>query len=126
MRILAAGTVAVAFVVAACFSEHESATAPATGRCNLPLTDDVAGSTVVAIRNFAFQPLELRIHAGEKVTWVNCEDTPQSHTSTADAGAWESPVLAQGQAFSRTFDQVGTFPYHCAIHPGMIGTVVVQ
>jgi plastocyanin len=25
-----------------------------------------------------------------------------------------------------TFPSAGTFPYHCSIHPGMVGTVTVQ
>jgi plastocyanin len=25
-----------------------------------------------------------------------------------------------------TFPNAGTFPYHCAIHPGMVGTVTVR
>jgi plastocyanin len=25
-----------------------------------------------------------------------------------------------------TFQSAGTFPYHCTIHPNMIGTVTVQ
>jgi plastocyanin len=25
-----------------------------------------------------------------------------------------------------TFPAAGSFPYHCSIHPGMVGTVTVQ
>jgi plastocyanin len=25
-----------------------------------------------------------------------------------------------------TFPSAGSFPYHCSIHPGMVGTVTVQ
>jgi plastocyanin len=25
-----------------------------------------------------------------------------------------------------TFQNAGTFPYHCSIHPGMVGTITVH
>jgi plastocyanin len=58
------------------------------------------------------------------VTWTNRDVI--AHTSTADGGAWNSGTIAAGGTFSRTFTSAGSFPYHCAIHPGMIGTVTVQ
>jgi plastocyanin len=58
------------------------------------------------------------------VTWVNTDSIP--HTSTSDASGWNSGTLAPGQQFNFTFSTNGTFHYHCAIHPAMIGTVIVQ
>jgi plastocyanin len=34
--------------------------------------------------------------------------------------------MPPGSQFSFTFSTAGTFQYHCAIHPGMVGSVVVQ
>jgi plastocyanin len=34
--------------------------------------------------------------------------------------------LAQDASFVRTFPSAGTFPYHCAIHPSMKATVIVE
>jgi plastocyanin len=48
------------------------------------------------------------------------------HTVTADKGEWDSKPIAVGATFQRTFDQPGTFAYHCAIHPFMTGTVIVH
>ena len=112
---------------AACFSERAQVTAPTGGRCSVPLDPSVVGTTLVAIRDFAFAPTELRIKAGTTVTWVNCEPpaTP-SHTSTSDQGVWNSPLLDPGTTFSRTFDQPGTFAFHCEPHPFMTATVVVE
>ena len=124
-RVIPAVGLIAAGVIGACFSERE-ATAPTQGACNLPLGADVPGSTIVAIRDFSFQPAEVRIHAGQKVTWVNCEDNPEPHTSTADAGTWDSSVLAPGQAFTHTFDAVGTSPYFCTLHPSMTARVIVE
>lgn len=114
-------------VAAACFSEH-SLTAPGTSAvCTLPLGPGVGGSTLVAIRDFSFQATEIRVKAGTSVTWLNCEPAgTQSHTSTSNQGLWQSPLLAPGDAFTRTFDTPGVFPYHCDPHPFMTGTVTVE
>jgi plastocyanin len=115
---LAAGT------LAGCFSEHDGSTAPTEGVCTFPAGGDVAGSTIVVIRDFAFGPADVHVRAGERVTWVNCDE--DSHTSTADDGAWSSPLLAPGDAFTQTFATPGEFPYHCEPHPFMTARVVVD
>jgi plastocyanin len=84
----------------------------------------VPGSTIVVISNFAFGPNEVRVARGSKVTWVNCDAI--AHTSTSDNGAWSSTLLEQGVTFTRTFDVVGTFPYHCQPHPNMTARVIVE
>jgi plastocyanin len=106
-----------------CFSERE-ATAPVEGVCSLPVGEGVPGSTLVVIRGFAFEPGEVRVRAGERVTWVNCDT--DAHTSTADAGLWASPLLAVGDGFTQTFPTAGEFPYHCDPHPFMTGRVIVE
>ena len=40
-------------------------------------------------------------------------------------GVTQAPI-APGASFSKTFTSAGSFPYHCTIHPGMVGTVTVQ
>ena len=110
--------------LAGCFSEHEDATAPIEGVCSLPVGEGVPGSTLVVINRFVFGPAELRVRAGDRVTWVNCDLEP--HTSTADGGEWASPLLSPGEAFTQTFSTVGEFPYHSEPHPFMTATVIVE
>ena len=122
-------TLAGVVVATACFSEH-SATGPSGGisaTCNLPLAPGVSGSTLVAIRNFAFLPSDVHVKAGSSVTWLNCEPpgTP-SHTTTSNQGVWQSPLLAPGDVFTQTFSAAGVFPYICAVHPFMTATVTVE
>ena len=121
---------AAAFVLAlaSCFSERSSGTGPQpTGDCNVPLSPDVLGSTLVVMQNFAFLPAEIRVRRGTRVTWLNCEPaTAAPHTATADGGAFSSPLISTSGTYTRTFDQVGTFPYHCAPHPFMTGRVIVE
>ena len=89
----------------------------ATAAVAIPLKASVLG-------NRAFVPDELDVAAGTTVTWTNTD--VEAHTSTSDASGWNSGVIAPGRDFSFAFSTAGTFTYHCAIHPGMIGTVVVR
>ena len=113
----------VAMLLAGCFSEHEPTTSTG-GLCSVELGEGVPGSTIVVIRQFTFGPTEVRLRAGERVTWINCD--PDAHTSTADGGQWASPLLALGDGFTQTFTAAGEFPYHCEPHPFMTGRVIVE
>jgi len=69
-------------------------------------------------------PAELNVDLGTTVTWMNTDSV--AHTSTSNVTGWDSGILAPGGQFSVAFQNAGTFSYHCAIHPGMVGTVVVH
>ncbi|HEX2190062.1 MAG TPA: cupredoxin family copper-binding protein [Longimicrobiaceae bacterium] len=105
--------------LAGCFSERTTVTeTPGGDLCASPT------ASTVRIRDFAFEGGEIRVSRGAQVTWVNCDT--ESHTSTADGGAWDSGLLGPNATYARTFDRAGRFPYHCAPHPFMTGTVVVE
>jgi plastocyanin len=108
--------------LAGCFSEHVTFTPP-TGQelCTGPQPADV-----VRIVDFGFSPATVTVARGQKVTWVNCSASATQHTSTSDAGAWDSGLLPQYATFVRTFDAAGSFPFHCNPHPFMKGTIVAQ
>jgi len=82
------------------------------------------GTAEVTMTGFAYEPATLTIGVGETVTWVN-EDTAR-HDVIADNGEFASDLFGQGESFSFTFQAAGTYPYHCGVHPGMTGTVIVQ
>jgi plastocyanin len=93
----------------------------------LPLTPSTSVSIVMgasALTTAAYSPSPVRLAPGSSVTWINNDNT--AHTSTADGGAWNSGQIAPGRTFTRTFATAGSFPYHCTIHPGMVGTIEVQ
>lgn len=88
-------------------------------------TAKTATPASVAISNFSFNPSALTVSVGTKVTWTNNDSVP--HTVTSDTGnTLGSLTLSSGQSYSHMFTQVGTFSYHCSVHPGMTGTIVVQ
>ncbi|MEO8451158.1 MAG: plastocyanin/azurin family copper-binding protein [Gemmatimonadota bacterium] len=82
-----------------------------------------ANASVSATGSLAFTPNAVTITAGQSVCWQNTGSV--SHTVTADGGSFASP-LDPSQTFTRTFATAGTFPYHCTIHAGMVGTVTVN
>jgi plastocyanin len=85
-------------------------------------TPEATGS--VAIQDFAFTPKTVTVKKGTTVTWTNKDSA--EHTVTADSGDGpKSGTLAQGQTYSFTFNNVGTFSYHCSFHSYMTGTVTV-
>ena len=86
----------------------------------------------VIMSNFSFQPVALTINAGDSVRWTNQDSvshTVTSGTNCQDNGVWtSSEFLSNGQTFSLTFSQAGTYPYFCSPHCflGMTGTVLVS
>ncbi len=85
-----------------------------------------SGIADVTISYPVFNPSVITITAGSTVRWTNSD--PFTHTTTSDVGSldpWDSGELGQNDVFSKTFNTPGTYPYHCAIHTFMHGTVVV-
>lgn len=78
----------------------------------------------VSISDMSFTPAKITVKKGTKVTWTNNDDT--THTVTSDSGkTLDSGSLDRGESYTVSFDTVGSFPYHCAFHTGMTGTVTV-
>jgi plastocyanin len=88
------------------------------------ITTTAASFNTVNIVNFTFTPGTLTVKAGTMVTWTNNDTT--THRPTSDTGVFDSGDLAPGATFSFTFNNRGTFSYHCSIHPYMTGKVIVQ
>lgn len=127
-RVIAFWTCAgIAGGASSCISDRSSGPGVDLEGCNVQLPAEAFGSTIVVIRNFAFSPAQVSVAPGSKVTWVNCESAgTESHTSTADAGTWNSPLLAPGSTFTHQFSAAGAFSYHCEPHPGMVASVRVE
>jgi plastocyanin len=73
-----------------------------------------------------FDPKTVEIAPGTTVCWENRGGWV--HTATSDTGVFDSGVLphAMDNTYSFTFDTVGSFPYHDALHPDSTGTVNVS
>jgi len=77
----------------------------------------------VEIKHFAYGPTTLTVPVGATVTWVNEDEEPHTVTAT---GVFASPGLDYDETFSYQFTTAGRYTYHCALHPRITGTVVVQ
>lgn len=84
------------------------------------LGSSVEGPTV-AVRDYEFEPDNLTVEAGGSVTWV--WDGRALHNVTGEG--FQSDDQDSG-TFRHTFEQPGTYSYNCTIHPGMVGSVVVE
>ncbi len=80
--------------------------------------------TQVTISEYAYEPAEVTIKAGESVTWTN-EDSVK-HNAASDESAFEGPLLSEGESYTFTFEVPGRYPYHCTPHPYMKATVIVE
>lgn len=83
----------------------------------------VAVNAVSMGDNF-FAPQSISVQMGSAVEWKNAGNLP--HTVTADTGSFDSGLVMKTKSFSQLFEAAGTFTYACAVHPEMVGTVVVQ
>ena len=91
---------------------------------NTPPPAGDSNSKSVSIASMSFGPSSTTVTKGATVTWTNNDYT--THTVTADDNSFNSGNLGYGGTFSHTFSNTGTFTYHCSIHPGMTGSVVVN
>lgn len=88
----------------------------------------------VAIGDFRWSRPQVEIRLGEHVTWYWAgPDLQHSITgnSANDAGedsdpGRDVPEHRVGDTFRITFNQPGTYQFHCKLHPTVAGTVVVD
>jgi plastocyanin len=79
----------------------------------------------VVIKNFAFGPTSLVVAPGTKITVVKQDRAP--HTVTARDNSFDTGTIAGGQRAEITApSSPGTYPYICAIHLSMTGTLLVK
>jgi plastocyanin len=78
----------------------------------------------VTLIDESYQPPALEVAVGATVRWENI-DGDDDHTVTSTEGVFNSGIMPVGSAFEFAFDAPGTYPYFCAIHPEMEGTITV-
>ena len=91
--------------------------------------DTAAAGNVVTIgwsQSAITSPVTTTIAAGTPVRWRSGDGV--DHTVVADSSPPPNSlgVPAAGTSTAQTVASPGTYPYHCSIHPGMHGTLIVQ
>jgi plastocyanin len=99
------GVTVITIIAAACSSEGASG---GTG-------------TEIRVLDYEFDPDSFTVGVGDTVTWA--WEGSASHNVVGDG--FTSPDQSSG-SFRHTFEEPGTYPYACTIHPGMDGTVIVE
>lgn len=106
---------------------HNSANSSSTATGPSP-TAPVATASV-DIKDMAYSPSKITVKKGTTVTWTNQDSA--GHNVVADDAAHSGglptthALLKKGETFSFTFNEAGTFNYHCTPHLFMHGSVEV-
>jgi plastocyanin len=82
-----------------------------------------ADEVQVVIQGFTFEPSEIIIHAGTKVTWVSLDIA--RHNVSGRNGEFDSKLLLYGETYSFTFDKTGEYSYFNKNFPDAKGKVIV-
>jgi plastocyanin len=79
-------------------------------------------TATVTLKDISFKKSTVGIAKGGTVTWVWKDgDTPHNVTF-----AHKHSGTKKSGTYKMTFARTGTFKYHCTIHPGMDGKIVVK
>ena len=96
---------------------------------SLGLTGVPAQAAVqVKIQDFMFTPSKLAVAEGTAITWHYDSGGTTHHTSTQNGplNLWNTGSLLPGQTSSPVVLRgAGAYPYHCAVHPSMVGIIRV-
>jgi plastocyanin len=125
-RYACAGVIALAFTLVACGEntlEASNGAGPSVGVAGVVL--GAATEHVATTDQQQFSPASLAAHVGDVIEWTNTGSI--QHTVTFDSASQLSdPSLLPGATWEVKFMVPGTYSYHCTIHAGMAGTIVVS
>jgi plastocyanin len=108
--------------ITACGSSTSPSGTPEPAPAGATTITMVSGASTLSTT--AYSPNPITVPVGTTVSWLNSDST--THTAVANGGAFASPNVAPNSRFNFTFTTAGSFPYHCTIHPNMVGTITVQ
>jgi plastocyanin len=122
-------TLAVALTAAASLAcSSSSSPSLATHDVRIVLDASTLGNAA-----FSPNPFSESFATRAKVIWVNGDESTNgygtsgtTHHLVSDAPLFDSGNLAPGATFSFTFPAAGSYPYHCSIHPTMVGTITIN
>jgi plastocyanin len=77
----------------------------------------------VSVGNDFFNAASIVVSAGSTVTWTWNPGATEHNVTFTDASSGDK---SGGATYSRQFNTPGTFTYHCTLHAGMTGSVLVQ
>ena len=117
--ILAAVVAALTLGAAGCGSTDSSPTDPT----NIPPAGAITIDVVSENGAQSFRPNPATVPAGQVVVWHNIDR--ETHRVVLNDGQLDTGNIAPG-AFSAPMTLGTPGPYHCSIHPDMVGTLVAN
>ncbi|HET7024755.1 MAG TPA: hypothetical protein VFI39_06090 [Gemmatimonadales bacterium] len=98
----------------------------------------VANASTLTTTAFSPDSFTISLAAKDTISWRNADvGSPgdaygggavpgvSHHIVSDSAGVFDSGVMTPGAIYAHVFTSAGKFHYHCAIHPGMVGVIVV-
>ncbi|MFI5235782.1 MAG: plastocyanin/azurin family copper-binding protein [Gemmatimonadales bacterium] len=97
----------------------------------------VNGASLLTTTAFSPDSFTISLASKDTVSWRNADvgtsggyygggTAGVSHHIVSDsAGVFDAGVMSPGGYFAHRFTAPGKFHYHCSIHPGMVGVIVV-
>jgi|WetSurMetagenome_2_1015567.scaffolds.fasta_scaffold183502_3 plastocyanin len=86
--------------------------------------NNIIPSYTIEIRVSEFYPPRLVIEPGEKVIWINKDNSP--HTVTSPDKELSSAIIPPNGTYSHLFKKEGRFPYNCSLHQVLSGEIIVN
>jgi len=123
-RLVLAAVSAVTLV--ACGSSSNSTSSSSAGvSSSAGSSSSGAGSTAatITIKSFSFTTPD-SVSPGATITVDNEDGT--DHTVTSDTGNAFDDAASPGTSTFTAPTKLGSYPFHCTIHPSMHGTLVVR
>jgi len=108
------GIASIGATVVACSDDNNNPPA-----ADVTITTGASTKTTTA---FDPNPFTKSLATSGQVTWVNADGV--EHDLESDSPLFDFDMSA-GATHSFTFTAAGTYPYHCSIHPNMVGTIVI-
>ncbi len=82
------------------------------------------------IKSLCYIPDPISVNAGDVVEWTNRDSVSHTVSSgspkTGANGILYSDLMQPDKVFAFSFDESGSFPYFCTIHPWMEGLIIVN
>jgi plastocyanin len=127
MRRLVVLGLVVMFGIVACGGGGDTgpASSPTSGAGTAGANLGSPAAKISATGQLTFEPAMQQVHVGDVIMWSNTGTV--THTVTFDSEPSLSDLtLAPGGVWEVKFTKAGKYQYHCTIHPGMVGTIVVS
>ena len=124
MRTIFAGAIVALSLVASGCSDSYDGGNPVAPTPPTPTTSNGVVTINIARDNGAqsFSPNPVTLPAGQMVVWHNVDGV--THRVVLNSGSLDTGDLAPGASSQPMSINTGGGPYHCSIHPSMVGTIV--